>query len=190
MPLTPSQQRRVNYLSVMRACIKVNVTGEAHAARIDGVRTLITPEEVPHYQKHYVQSYKPRRRSDSKSARYQREYRERQKEPAPDHPLTPLVWQVCNALKVKPTSKTGFIARQTLSFLDHRGLLGRSPQPRMPEPSYVEAPKLRELKQPTFGPKPKRNKASPAQRPDPSLKYDANGLLELQQPVLDSSPFA
>lgn len=192
-------KNRTAALSVLRACDRAEAKNTIQVAKVHGSSFLVAPDQTYYLRKQYEPWLgKPRKgKSQTKTAVYQRNYRLRKKSqqtPSDD----PLFLDACRAAGVKPYEKEASLIYFTLQFHKAR-LNGTSSNKRlpgiyssMPQPDELEheAPKLRELKQPPFGPKPKRNKTSPAQRPDPSLKYDANGLLELQQPVLDSSSFA
>lgn len=138
MPISATQQNRVNYLSVKRALFRLEKTGKTVFASINGVKTPIAPDEHQHFKRAYVESYKLRKRSYSKQAVYQRAYRLRQKAPEISHPLTPMIVFLCETIGVKLLSPEGYAIRQACDLLYSRGNLRIDPE--KPNIIYVEKP--------------------------------------------------
>lgn len=201
--MNPDQKARIRNrtaaLSVLRACDRADTRNKVQFAKVHGSTVQVLPEETYYLRQQYTPWLGKQRKgkSQSKTAIYQRNYRLRKKSqqtPSDD----PLFLDACRAAGVKPYEKEAALIHFTLQF--HKARLNGDFNKRLPgihssiqqpDEIEVETPKLRELKQPVLGPKPKRGKASstPSQPREPVLKRDANGLLELQQPVLDSSDF-
>lgn len=205
------QAARVNALSVIRACDRIDASGMPHYATINREKTLVHPDEVPAMREEYGPLLKKRVRSHTKSAAYQRAYRQRKKALASDDPLRPLLDLVLEQLGLDPACAAAFAIQHALKVLDRNCMLNPDnvpqPQPknpmdlsrptrprrRTPLPLIQKPANMLHLWEEAEGiRKPKVSKlALYRQKPEEQGPLrDQDGLLELQQPVLDSSSFA
>ena len=139
-------QARNNARSILRACARAEAAEEPARAKVNGAYITIWPDDAPSLRAEYEPLLKPRKLSQTKSAQYQKAYRERKKLAESAVPLSELHYQTCKALGCGPDSPQGHLVQKVLDHLHSTHLLNMNPAEAQEPKLVTKLPKLNSAK--------------------------------------------
>lgn len=110
-------QARNNARSILRACDRAEASEEPSRAKVNGNYITVWPEDVYALRAEYAPLLKPRKLADTKTAHYQRAYRQRKKLAESVTKFDDLAASVCKVLGHTPESPQGQIVLKTIQQL-------------------------------------------------------------------------